>query len=69
MPAYKLTREQSDRKDALLLKLLPGVEFDYDGVYDLVNEVIWLRDEVDSLRAFKAGVDEALNSGDGVYRP
>ena len=26
-------------------------------------------DELESLRAFKHGVDEALNSGDGVYRP
>jgi len=25
--------------------------------------------ELESLRAFKRGVDEALNSGDGVYRP
>lgn len=25
--------------------------------------------EVESLRVFKAGVDEALNSGDGSYRP
>lgn len=25
--------------------------------------------EIASLRAFKAGVDEALNSGDGTYRP
>lgn len=28
-----------------------------------------LEAEVKSLRAFKAGVDEALNSGDGSYRP
>ena len=25
--------------------------------------------ELEGLRAFKANVDEALNSGDGVYRP
>jgi len=28
-----------------------------------------LIDEVEGLRAFKRNVDEALNSGDGVYRP
>lgn len=32
-------------------------------------ELLNLRIEVKSLRAFKAGVDEALNSGDGSYRP
>lgn len=30
-------------------------------------EVLW--QEIESLRAFKRGVDEALNSGDGSYRP
>lgn len=28
-----------------------------------------LAEEVESLRAFKRSVDDALNSGDGVYRP
>ena len=28
-----------------------------------------LRQEVEGLRAFKRSVDEALNSGDGSYRP
>jgi len=32
-------------------------------------EVAKLRSEIEALRRFKAGVDEALNSGDGVYRP
>ena len=42
----------------------------------LAEQVQWLKDERDelrrevrSLRAFKAGVDDALNSGDGSYRP
>ena len=33
------------------------------------SEVDRLRRENESLRRFKASVDEALNSGDGVYRP
>jgi hypothetical protein len=28
-----------------------------------------LANEIDSLRAFKRSVDEALNTGDGSYRP
>lgn len=32
-------------------------------------EVERLEAELESLRAFKRNVDEALNSGDGVYRP
>ena len=28
-----------------------------------------VREERDGLLAFKRGIDEALNSGDGVYRP
>jgi hypothetical protein len=65
MPAYILTYQQSLRATDLLWAW---------GRCDvttraLVEEIIYLRDEVDSLRAFKAGVDDALNSGDGVYRP
>lgn len=33
------------------------------------NEYPKLLKEVESLRAFKRSVDEALNSGDGSYRP
>lgn len=33
------------------------------------DSLVALRNERDSLRAFKRGVDEALNSGDGSYRP
>lgn len=36
---------------------------------DCVEAYERLLEEVESLRAFKRGVDEALNSGDGVYRP
>lgn len=28
-----------------------------------------LKDEIKGLRGFRRSVDEALNSGDGVYRP
>ena len=35
----------------------------------LQQRVEALEDEMRSLRAFKAGVDYALNSGDGSYRP
>ncbi len=60
----------------------PGIEFHSAGYFhpDAVvcsakqAEALWrenaeLRREVESLRAFKRGVDEALNSGDGSYRP
>jgi hypothetical protein len=43
---------------------------------ELTREVVELRNktkadaaELSSLRAFKSSVDEALNSGDGTYRP
>ena len=40
------------------------------GQYREVRALIaGLRAELDSLRAFKASVDEALNTGDGSYRP
>jgi hypothetical protein len=37
-----------------------------DHVRDLLREAAY---EIEGLRAFKRGVDEALNSGDGSYRP
>jgi len=33
------------------------------------DEISKLKKELESLRAFKHSVDEALNSGDGAYRP
>lgn len=64
MPTYNLTPQQRTRAEQLWREdRLASV------IVKLAEEVIFLRDEVDSLRAFKAGVDEALNSGDGVYRP
>jgi len=33
------------------------------------DEISKLKKELESLRAFKHSVDEALNSGDGTYRP
>lgn len=35
----------------------------------LILRVDELKAEIKSLEGFKHGVDEALNSGDGVYRP
>lgn len=35
----------------------------------LAARVRALETEIESLRGFKRGVDEALNSGDGSYRP
>lgn len=35
----------------------------------LAKEILALREELNSLRRFKAGVDAALNTGDGTYRP
>ena len=32
-------------------------------------EIVALRERISSLEAFKSSVDEALNSGDGTYRP
>lgn len=37
-----------------------------DRLADLLDEAA---NEIDGLRAFKRSVDEALNSGDGSYRP
>lgn len=39
--------------------------------FEVINPayVEYLEREVEALRAFKRGVDEALNSGDGSYRP
>ena len=58
----KLTPEQRKKADAIT----GAWPFDLE---EMVYELISLRDEVESLRAFKRGVDEALNSGDGSYRP
>jgi len=33
------------------------------------DDIEALRAELDSLRAWKRSIDEALNSGDGAYRP
>lgn len=40
-------------------------------VFEVINPayVEWLEARVKSLEAFKASVDEALNTGDGSYRP
>ncbi len=45
------------------------VERAVDREMDLREENERLKEEIRKLRAFKAQVDEALNSGDGVYRP
>lgn len=36
---------------------------------ELERELTAMQRELESLRAFKRSVDEALNSGDGSYRP
>lgn len=36
---------------------------------ELAVKVAEMERELESLRSFKRGVDEALNSGDGTYRP
>ena len=33
------------------------------------NDIKAMQEELKSLRSFKAGVDEALNSGNGTYKP
>jgi hypothetical protein len=38
-------------------------------IEEVEQEVVYLREEVRGLRAFKRSVDEALNSGEGYYRP
>ena len=40
-----------------------------DFARQLERELAEAKREIESLRAFKRGVDEALNSGDGIYRP
>lgn len=44
------------------------------GLPDYKREELWaifheMEKELQSLRVFKANVDEALNTGDGSYRP
>lgn len=36
---------------------------------DIVNDYNRLLEEIKGLRAWKRSIDEALNSGDGSYRP
>jgi hypothetical protein len=38
-------------------------------VLALESELAQVQEELEGLRAFKRSVEEALNSGDGAYRP
>lgn len=61
--------------DLLALRLsadrvrLSGYEFSSSLMLKAADELERLRREVEGLRAFKRSVDEALNSGNGSYRP
>jgi hypothetical protein len=46
-----------------------GTELLTDEVVGLLNELANARVELEGFHAWKRSVDEALNSGDGVYRP
>lgn len=63
--SFKLTPQQRTRADELWQNMVDGKVQELDLIY----EVIYLRDRVEGLESFKRGVDEALNSGDGSYRP
>ena len=64
-PNNKLDQRQRRAAEALFVHLSTSeVNLEF-----AVYELIALRAEVESLRVFKRSVDEALNSGDGSYRP
>ena len=61
--SYRLTFEQRKRANELEEQLADGKLTELELAY----EVIYLRDEVDSLRAFKAGVEDSTYPF--FYRP
>ena len=70
---YRLLAER-DRLEAdnqaLREELKRWREDSYKQISDEIRfKIATLRKERDALLGFKASVDEALNSGDGVYRP
>lgn len=56
-------------KTSEALRALADKVPDTVGNQTLIRTMRELADQVASLEAFKASVDEALNSGDGTYRP
>jgi hypothetical protein len=58
------------RERARIRRQIPGRKSAAEGKPDrIANLLDEAADEIDNLRVFKRGVDEALNSGDGAYRP
>ena len=67
----------SEKVDKRLLSQAMLLDGMYPGIVEkwaaqvaaLESELAEAQTELEGFRAFKRGVDEALNSGDGAYRP